>query len=96
MEKSKHTKGPWQVEIEHIVARNVKTGKVQSNGANSVAKVYGPDALANARLIAAAPELLEAVISIAHAIDTLPRRLTRREYLALNQARAAIAKATQD
>jgi hypothetical protein len=56
---SKHTPGPWEVEDdtdEVIVSRDP-----EANGFQIVAKTYGPDDAANARLIAAAPDLLAAL-----------------------------------
>jgi hypothetical protein len=50
---------------------------------------------ANARLIAAAPELLEALHVIVDAFDSLPpTHEARYAHLKINTARAAIAKAT--
>ena len=48
---SKHTAGPWHSDGERVVT---KTGRVRK-----VADVYPPERAANARLIAAAPEMLE-------------------------------------
>ena len=91
---SKHTQGPWAV-------RGIPTGQryigpSQDGGAPSVALVLSrvnvPDErlAADARLIAAAPELLEALQSVIWAEDSQP---DHRED-AIRHARAAIAKAT--
>jgi predicted ABC-type transport system involved in lysophospholipase L1 biosynthesis ATPase subunit len=59
---------------------------------NDVCETFGEDAEANARLIAAAPELLEALeylLSQFGRLDHLP------DYSAGDKARAAIAKATK-
>jgi|SRR2546425_7977966 len=60
-----HTPGPWHLD-KHADARTVCDG--QHNGENAYADEIAvirfgpkPEALANARLIAAAPELLEAL-----------------------------------
>lgn len=55
-----------------------------------------PNVEANARLIAAAPELLDALklcLPILYRLDAI-RHLTDQEFPALDAARAAIAKAT--
>ena len=49
---------------------------------------------ANARLIAAAPEMLEALRDCLTTLDGLKRHNTNCDYVAAIQARAAIAKAT--
>jgi hypothetical protein len=55
---SGHTPGPWNVQPDSpLFAKIGSTG----NGGIYVAKAQGPDTLANARLIAAAPELLAAL-----------------------------------
>lgn len=92
---SKHTPGPWFVrepdngiydtddEIANVVARG-------PYGLNTLAEDVE---LADARLIAAAPDLLETLRDIvavyAHVINRGPR-----ESALLTRARAAIAKAT--
>ncbi len=109
---SAHTPGPW------IVDGNVIRGDEQRNGSVSVACVLdvaypygrraGESAQANARLIAAAPDLLEAlrmVMACAGDISAAPDGLlemalddgdeeTRRQANAFLVARAAIAKTT--
>ena len=86
---SKHTQGPWAV-------RGIPTGQryigpSQDGGAPSVALVLSrvnvPDErlAADARLIAAAPELLEALEAVLDDIGNNGR--------ACKQARAAIARA---
>jgi len=80
----KHTPGPWTVWEEGGVYVDSPTYLVCS--------VYGPGpaVLANARLIAAAPELLEALK------DVMERLVDRHEAdESAVKARAAIAKATE-
>lgn len=81
-----HTPGPWVA-----INRGYKS-HVTDNGMNWNAEIVGPGHGANARLIAAAPELLaalEAFIHMAthHAMPDEERRAI------LKQSRAAIAKA---
>ena len=61
MTAPKHTPGPWEI-INHPAETDgpYVQGPTGTNDAHIVARIYGPDAKANARLIAAAPELLEA------------------------------------
>ena len=101
----RHTPGPWSLGN----AANCGDGYAVCSGAFVVARVVGngypigrghaPDSDANARLIAAAPELLAALEAsnreLAHAYNTrdfqdLPRHPSRKVF---NRARAAILKA---
>ena len=81
----KHTLGPWMKEIEHIVSRD-ENGYCR-NDSNSICVLYGPDAEANAHLIAAAPDLLEAC----NLIDFIPEGWEMP--LGWNQIAAQIRKA---
>lgn len=100
---SKHTPGPWTVGMAgQYGTHNVNI--IYAGADNSVATVYGlpmhtklenieprwTEGLANARLIAAAPELLEALQEIANDPDSF-EVLTQWQR---DQVRAAIAKAT--
>ena len=99
---SKHTPGPWKLELgrdgaprglrgpAEVEHRNI----VNWNGFSSPTK---PASMANARLIAAAPELLEALDGMLevyggeHEADGLPKHEIELNLIAY--ARAAIAKA---
>ena len=91
---SKHTPGPWTVVSEGMVSPKV----VGANGFGICHTTYAPTgAEANARLIAAAPELLEALrmfvvwYGLRDKHDTLlPPKMQEAE---LAQAMRAIAKA---
>lgn len=98
--QTKHTPSPWVVRVmgAQVVAIDAPNGDqtIGHSRWKELATAYGCDdamedgeavALANARLIAAAPELLEALRFI---IDLLPADPGG----AINVARAAIAKAT--
>jgi hypothetical protein len=99
---SKHTPGPWVVGNQDPLNFGVPRGW----GTEPIGFVYGPSfpehsevgqrALANARLIAAAPELLEALRSIADCCDEehAARDYASRQAEIRGIARAAIAKAT--
>jgi hypothetical protein len=98
MTMTKHTQGPWHItgnKTKYIEAR-IRDGwlqEVASVGPTESDNGYGPQQEANARLIAAAPELLEALQEIL-AIDG-HSSLTREDSDKLDaKARAAIAKAT--
>ena len=97
MSASKHTPGPWQFDQAH------RDGFWIGNSDTNVARIYGyvdhPQIIANARLIAAAPELEDFARNVAGFDDRLLvsadlniLRATLREFR--DQARAAIAKAT--
>ena len=95
---SKHTKGPWEV-VQTDAGIIVRTESVKKTraGASRYAAIGGFDrsdpeqlaeALANARLIAAAPELLEALKGLLEQ--------TGLDGWRAEKARDAIAKATKE
>ena len=85
---SKHTPGPWRID------RGSKTGTARGISAsarnivnfNGLAKPMSNETEANARLIAAAPDLLDALRYVLDCIE-------RNEISDMQPARAAIAKA---
>ena len=86
---AKHTPGPWRYQREN---GSPTTGQHMIAGANpgylaEVRDCGSGDVCANARLIAAAPELLEALLAVVRVAD--------RATVEFDMARAAIAKATQ-
>ena len=99
---SAHTPGPWVVGNQTPLNFGVQRG----HGMEHLGFVYGPSfpehsevgrrSLANARLIAAAPELLDALQALVSATE----RVSVGDYseethdMAVSKARAAIAKAT--
>lgn len=104
MSNSKHTPGPWTVLPEEADKDYLRIRGTRLGGRYKVANVHhlryegvhavvrerdDAESMANARLIAAAPELLEALV------DVMFRHVqfdNKSEYA--NKARAAIAKAT--
>lgn len=93
MSTTKHTPGPWEAEVRTPIGI---TYVWQGGTENAIAKVYAgviEDAEANARLIAAAPELLDALQSLLARVssDIIANQCWHEEQRA---ARAAIAKAT--
>ncbi len=86
---SKHTPGPWQW-TQHFDP----TISIYKDGFGQIARLYDSSAgtgKANARLIAAAPDLLDALEDLLHEVG-FGRVIT--ETTASTKARAAIAKAT--
>ena len=93
MSETKHTPGPWKTSYTNLSVVIAENGAVVARAS----KLNGLVNLqANARLIAAAPELLEALESIASMYDYEAScgDLASRLYEATCLARAAIAKAT--
>lgn len=87
----KHSPGPW-------TAISTDRGVLIDSPPAMIAKVpfTGEQAEADGRLIAAAPDLLDACQQIVSAFDALePANAARNEPLQINAARAAIAKATR-
>ena len=81
---SKHTKGPWIADGAQVFTN--ETNVAQANGY----RIDRETVAANARLIAAAPELLEALTDcVEHMHWTQPQGEA-----ALKKAKAVIAKAT--
>ena len=99
---SKHTQGPWEVaDLPHSIVVRTESPNKTKYGASRYAAIGGfdrsdPDqlseALANARLIAAAPELLGALKWLAACVKTPGPHMDA--FAALEKAHAAIAKAT--
>lgn len=94
MSNAQHTPGPWVWQHwpdgTHTVA--------QSSTLGTIATIFpGPqeeEQAANARLIAAAPELLEALTWAVRFIDTYASKAAGPATPEVNKCRAAIAKAT--
>jgi hypothetical protein len=89
---SKHTPGPWQARGSTVLAKS----RIGTNCTDADVAVYGAPLVcesirsdANARLIAAAPDLLEALRSLELSAD-LPAMFNDPVRV---KARAAIAKA---
>ena len=101
-----HTSGPWQIarateDKYHVDIETVDRGKDLPEQGNHLATAYwhpGPDGLDNAKLMAAAPELLEACrafLRAPHSGSSGPGYSTIEVTgFNLKAARAAIAKAT--
>ena len=87
---TEHTPGPWSVKPDNRAAVNLGDGVaiVCSQTTNGV--IPSGEVQANARLIAAAPELLEALRNILDALDLGFHELA----LSKLNAHEAIAKAT--
>ena len=88
---TKHTPGPWRVQRQNP---SPTTGEWMISGANpgylaEVRDCGSGDVQANARLIAAAPDLLDALKDALCALECCGK-----DYPAASKAKAAIAKAT--
>jgi hypothetical protein len=85
MSEIKHTPGPWQAADDHVFNEiGILIPTIYGSNDDSIK--------ANAHLIAAAPDLLEALQVIIGDIEQSPRRFSADQKVAI--ARAAIAKAT--
>ena len=88
-----HTPGPWTIQAE--ARRNGRW--IKSRDGQDIAQILltkdTSEASANARLIAAAPDLLAALERLESAADTFHADIQIK--LALKQARAAIVKAKE-
>ena len=97
---SKHTPGPWSI----CSAEPFLFGKKQGEGIGPIGFVYGPsfaerselgqEAMANARLIAAAPDLLKALQMAFELLQSVPDDYAMPDHPVWGKCRAAIAKAT--
>jgi hypothetical protein len=86
---SKHTPGPWFAHGRYIGTKNHKSAIGECRSASGCWSDDEP-ASANARLIAAAPDLLDAALSTIDTIEGGPTQVAD----AITALRAAIAKAT--
>ncbi len=105
---TKHTPGPWSASFHQgeAITAAIQPGRRQdewridppagdtSNGVAIVASVHGPNMARNAHLIAAAPDLLEALQSALHLTDGTPLTAAQREGVT-DEILAAITKATK-
>lgn len=97
MSETKHTSGPWRTESEvdgrhHVVAIMADAAAEHpliAQALHGLGRVSKETALANARLIAAAPELLAAC----QAAEANLSPMYSREHLVMKLLRDAIAKA---
>ena len=96
-----HTPGPWEVRIPFSTAARFPAYIVSSEpNERFIAAMYGSggdydkrlEAAQNARLIAAAPDLLEALQALTHSLDYADL-LHDDQRKAFKHARAAVAKA---
>jgi len=98
----KHTPGPWEVGPHHKTIRPEGFDRIgKANGGFVICELFGIDAVDNANLIAAAPELLEALermvgVCAGYLENQLPSDadLYNPDYVSpLGQARDAINRA---
>jgi hypothetical protein len=95
--KPKHTPGPWLAQTHHKV--NTKNGKcnvIHKDGPMFciIDGVPFREAQANARLIAAAPDLLETVERMTKLLESIERETGYCTTVTQRDARALIAKVT--
>ena len=91
--QQRYTPGPWRAkgqEVKGVMGVGVAfCGESSTHGSDGSYRVGPKEAESNARLTAAAPELLEALEDLVHQVD----RDNKPEWLDLDEAKAAIAKA---
>ena len=87
----KHSPGPWHVHMGHLIKCEV--GLVIADVEKHPSSIIKTARAANARLIAAAPELLDAARMMADVVDDLLVQAGANYADELAAARAAIAKA---
>lgn len=90
--KTEHTQGPWYYNkhMKGYAIHNVHFGTYNV----AIAVDRGGETESNARLIAAAPELLEAVTAMMHDIEIFYAKYRDPNSEYLKNLKAAIAKAT--
>jgi hypothetical protein len=95
---NKHTKGPWAIETNHVVAGSVRVAVVDTP--NLHAGVDWVEADANARLIAAAPLMLVALRAMTTLVEQSADRIGYATGSPIDKqirsARAAIDKAAKE
>ena len=94
--ETKHTPGPWTTSRDAVSAGHVQITVYAEETGMRVATVFEREA--NARLIAAAPDLLVALIDCVSMLEAIqaedPEDWRAAPYLQMQQAQAAIHKAT--
>ena len=101
----RHTPGPWNLADSDLPVSQVAVASEKTFGRkhSTIARVVDPafvgmsstEGIANARLIAAAPDLLQAALAMTQGYEGLnPDAFSPTVCHALKTARAAIAKAT--
>ncbi len=100
-QKAAHTPGPWIADLgeAYRVRAQQDGGQVaimmSLKGQHGLAgRRSGDEVAANARLIAAAPDLLEALIAITNQLERIGDTREHKDGAFIRDARAAIAKAT--
>lgn len=89
-----HTPGPWTVNVNNIGVDVVADSMTVAMTCSPTPNDHAPICHANARLIAAAPDMLAALTVVEAVMTIVPPRSDTAEYLeALDKVRAAIAKA---
>ena len=95
---SNHTPGPWTIEKSTRTDHHIIAGRrwiaTASNHDFHPTQKENERTIANARLIAAAPDLLAALVALVGEADLGEVDLDDDDRAKLEQARAAIAKAT--
>jgi hypothetical protein len=105
MTTTQHTPGPWNAGRQHTDTGNIDIAAQAIDSPVAIAtceewgyggKVSRKEAAANARLIATAPELLNALRECAFSLESVAhlRRLERELLPIADKARALIAQAT--
>ena len=101
---TQHTPGPWAINhagsgrdgkfiYDEVYVYAPSSGVEDIAVASDIADPLGGDSMPNARLIAAAPELLEALISLLESFEAMERGEVYKK-LTVKDARSAIKKAT--
>lgn len=91
---SKHTSGPWRLVTTTTPGQFVREHRIRSEDDSMICEIGPVSQEANARLIAAAPEMLEALRLAIEQLEpvTKPKLIQLPEY-ALRAVKDAIAKA---
>lgn len=93
--QTKHTPGPWHIGVRtYHAGRDVYGPKGEPVAVADQDITLPEESAANARLIAAAPELLAALVALVGEADLGEVDLDDDDRAKLDAARAAIAKAT--
>lgn len=94
-DKAKHTPGPWIIEATPRSIAEDYVIRTEHSVVAAILPLYNEDETdANARLIAAAPELLEAAKEAREALQPFLTEEPAAEWTAARMLDAAIAKAT--
>lgn len=95
--KIKHTTGPWVAcngDALRLVQIETTNRKGQANDLLPIASLRGPDRVANAKIIAAAPEMFDFIMMVANTVNIPDESASKLLQDLSDEAMSLVKKAT--